>query len=86
MAELLEARADTNIRDKNWQTPFMQAITVGNAEIMELLLHAGCNVSVTDKNFNTPLHLACQDGQEAIAGLLLEARVPTDIKGRWPRC
>ena len=81
VTELLDSGADPDIRDKNWQTPFMLALSLAQRETVELLLHARCNVAVTDKNFNTALHIASKDGLSEIVGLLIDAGICVDIKG-----
>ena len=79
--ELLDAGVDPNIRDRNWQTPFMLALNLGRRDILELLLHAGCNVTNTDSSHNTALHLASRDGQTDLIGLLVDAGTGVDVKG-----
>ncbi len=81
VTELLDAGTETNIRDKNWYTPFMLALIHSRRDIMELLLHAGSRVDVTDSNFNTALHLAARDGQTDLITLLIDAGIHVDIKG-----
>lgn len=78
---LLEASADPNIRDKNWQTPFMLALSVGRRDILEVLLQFGCSVKNTDFFHNTPLHLASRDGQTDLITLIVEGGVSVNVKG-----
>ena len=86
VTELLDAGADTNIKDKNWATPFMMALSSGRRGILELLLHSGCNLNITDRSYNTALHLAAADGQKDLIPLLVEAGVSVDIKGAGGLC
>ena len=79
--ELLDCGSDPNIKDRNWQTPFMLALSLGRRDILELLLHAGCHVTTTDSSHNTALHLASRDGQTDLIGLLVEAGIGVNIKG-----
>ena len=81
VTELLDAGADPNIKDKNWTTPFLLALSVGGCkEIVELLLHAGCDVRVTDRSFNTAMHLAAGEGKTDLLPALVDAGINVDIK------
>lgn len=79
--KLLHLNADPNVRDKDWQTPFLLALNMDRPDILEHLLKARCNISVTDRSFNTALHIASSNGQAKIVPLLIRRGLAVDLKG-----
>ena len=69
---LLSNKADTNARDKTWQTPLHIAAAFNSYECVELLLQVSTNVNVSDRTGQTPLHLACFYGHDQVAQLLIK--------------
>ena len=79
--KLLGLNADPNVRDREWQTPFLLALNMNRKDILECLMRAGCDITVTDRSFNTALHLASINGHPNMIQLLLDKRLPIDLKG-----
>ena len=67
---LLGAGAKCTIDPTSGQTPIHLAISRGQLEIMEILLHHS-NLSVGDSTGATPLHLAAEYGHDTMVDLLL---------------
>eukprot|EP00966_Prymnesium_polylepis_P328287 7384099-Prymnesium_polylepis.1 len=54
---LLEAKADTDVRRTNGQTPMMEAALHGHCECTRLLLAAGSHTEARDPNFGNVLDM-----------------------------
>ncbi len=79
--KLLEGGALTNIRDNNWETPFLVALRQKQVPVAEALISHGCDVSVTDKAFNSGLHIAAREGLTQVVPHLLQRGVDGNLKG-----
>ncbi|KAK2145729.1 hypothetical protein LSH36_660g00010 [Paralvinella palmiformis] len=77
---VLRMGAEPNIRDKQWETPFVSALLAKRLDIVELLMKYNCDVTVTDKHFNTGLHLAAREGLPDLVPMFLEAGLDCNLK------
>ncbi len=78
---LLEAKnATTNPTDSNGLTPLHKSATVGNKEMVQLLLDKGAELHAKDPNGNTALHLAAYFGKEDAVKILLERKAAVDAR------
>jgi hypothetical protein len=78
--ELLDKRAEINIRDNDGWTPLMYASKNNDLEIIKLLLEKGANVNLTDKYGQTALILASANGHKEAVELLLEKGADVNIQ------
>ena len=70
---LLEARADTELRDRDYRTPVSYSASNGHEGAMKLLLEKGrVDIDSGDRWGRTPLAWAAMNEHEAIVKLLLE--------------
>lgn len=69
---LLNASADVNVKDKNWNTPLHIAVESQSTNIVKLLLDAGADVDAENLN-GTPLHTSVNCGNSNMISLLLNA-------------
>jgi ankyrin repeat protein len=69
---LLQFRADPNQRGINDYTPLHMAVTEGNLEAVEVLLHHGADKTLRTRidEYETPLEMAEKAGLHAIAAML----------------
>ncbi|EIM21557.1 ankyrin, partial [Wallemia mellicola CBS 633.66] len=72
--------ADVNVKDRANQHPLHRAATIGNNNLVKLLINpddgkerAKTRLNTSDRIGNTPLHLAIESGHAATAVLLIEA-------------
>ena len=82
VVELLidEYEAEIEMKDKNGQTPLIQAIAWGHESVVRMLLEKGANIETTDEDGRTPLIKAAFHGHEAIVRLLLEKGAKIEAK------
>jgi ankyrin repeat protein len=71
----IEARHPTNGR-----TAAMIAASLGDTEILEILLKSGASVVSADDTLRTALHYAASEGMSDCVNLLLSYEAPTDCK------
>ncbi|KAH0538358.1 hypothetical protein FGG08_005053 [Glutinoglossum americanum] len=93
---LVKAKADVNVKDKNFgRTPLSWAAYEGHEAVVKLLIKAKSDVNVKDNDDpmpmndgRTPLSWAAQKGHEAVVKLLIEAEADVngkdDTQGRTP--
>ena len=77
---LLNAGADVNRRDVQWETAFSVAVRLGRRDAMRQLVAAGCDVTVTDSMFGTALHTAAREGLVDVVPLLIDAGLDVNLK------
>lgn len=71
IAELLDAGADCNVRDKKGQTPLMVAADNISYGAALYLLSRGADPNLSDRDGNTALHLACAGADLSMICLLV---------------
>eukprot|EP00434_Breviolum_minutum_P032768 symbB.v1.2.028979.t1/scaffold2981.1/size65978/4 len=69
--ELINAKADLNLKDKNGDTALMWAAKKGHREIVKELISAKADLNLKDKDGNTALILAAKKGHTGIVRELL---------------
>ena len=79
--KIIHMNAIIDIKDKNWDTPFMLALKAGSDDIIHCLMKAGCNVTIPDRSFNTALHVASKDGRTSLILPFIKAGLDINIKG-----
>jgi len=79
---LLKAGADPNLKASSTYTsaPLLKAASLGQSEMVSILLAAGADVNVTNTVGQTALHLA---DNAQIARLLIAAGADTTIRAEW---
>lgn len=77
---LLEAGANTEMKDSQGQTPVWWAIRFEQQGISQLLLDKGANIEAKDNEGRTLLYWAAQFGHQAIVQLLLEKGVNIEAR------
>ena len=82
---LLEAGADTNVRDREARTPLILAARNGHVEIARLLLDAGADKNLQSFLGETALGVAARNGCFEIAQMLLDAGADPDLQTRFAR-
>ena len=91
---LIDAKADVNIKDKNYWTPLHYVAQYNSAEVAPLLVAAGANTNAhTELDFtqnnidnilrgcsDVPLHRAAQYDSEEVAQILIDSGADVTIK------
>lgn len=77
---LLGAGAAVNARDFDGKTALINASSIVNAHIMQMLIDGGADVNVQTNNGWTPLMLAAQSGQANTVRVLLDAGANVFVK------
>jgi ankyrin repeat protein len=87
IAELAEAGANLDVRDRKGNTPLLLAVRNGHADAVRLLAVLGAKLEVADREGRTPLYHAICCGGEKIRDILLEFGAPAGCAGssneRW---
>lgn len=78
---LLENGASANIKGKDNTTPLHVAATIGNAEIVQILLEENAVIDTDIHGYN-PLHIACSKGHVGLVVLILNHLNPDSILNR----
>lgn len=86
--ELIKAKVNVNIKDKNSIAPLITAATFGYTEIVKLLIDAKADVNVKDNDNNTALIIAAgadnnNQGRNDIVKLLLDAKAKVNEKNNY---
>ncbi len=76
----LEAKVDTEIRNKRGWTPLIAAGFYGHDGILNLLLHRKCDVNAQDMDGNTALHWAAFNGHMPSTTRLIEHHAKIDMQ------
>ena len=71
--DLLDGRADINIRSKDGQTPLMGAAVNGNTRIVNILLSRGADMNVKDSHEFTALMYADSASKSEVRAVLVKA-------------
>jgi ankyrin repeat protein len=69
--QLIDSRADTNLKNSSGKTPLHVAVEQEDIGIIKYLLDAGANKHIADNSGNTPIHLALQKANRPSFGQLL---------------
>lgn len=69
--------------DNNQRTPLMEAASVGNAQLVSLLLEAGAEINHKDKNGDTALIIAARADNLAVFKILHEYGAREDIANNY---
>lgn len=77
--ELINAGADTSIRDKDAWQPLHYACDDGHLDVAKLLIGNGADLNAQDQWNETPLHKACRNEQADLVELLLKKGAKTNI-------
>lgn len=80
---LLEAGADVNTRQGNFQTPLHRACAEGHLQVVRLLLDNWANPFVRDGANFTPLHWAAGRGHPPVVKALLANGADVHTQGYW---
>lgn len=76
---LLQEGAETNILDRNNETPLFCASREGNLSVVAALIDAGANLDLSSSREGSPLHIAIKNGHIDVAHTLLENGASIDI-------
>ena len=68
--ELISAKADVNVKDKEGNTPLISAAKEGHTEVAKELIGAKADVNARDKDGTTPLIWAAKRGHMEIANMI----------------
>ena len=68
---MLDASADTDVRDSMRRTPLHYAARDGRQEVALLLINAGANINAVDQENSTALHFAVKNGHAPIVQSLV---------------
>jgi uncharacterized protein len=81
--ELLQHRANPNVRNKLGASPLAEAANLANAELVSLLLKAKADPNGSNEDGQTPLMLAARTGSLEVAKLLVAAGANVNARERW---
>ena len=79
-SQLIDSRADLEIRTNKQSTPLDICAQGGSAEVARLLLERGARVNARIHS-NTALHTACEYGYEDVAHVLIEYGADIEVRG-----
>ena len=74
--ELIAARFDVDLQDKNGTTPLYAAAAEGHAAVTKQLIEARCNID------NIAIYIAAEKGHAAVTKQLIEARCNVDLQDK----
>ena len=77
---LIEAGADVNKQDKDWETALYRAAVNGHNDIAKILIEAGADVNIQDKDGQTALSRAAWNGHVDIEKILIEADADVNMR------
>lgn len=83
--QLLAAKADPNVMDSGGNTPLIEAIRSGDAELVDMLIAAGADVNARNGLGAAPLSFAAQFGLHEIATQLISARADLSVRDQEGR-
>lgn len=87
IAELIKAKADLNIQDRDGFTALHAAIIVGNLKICEYLVRHGADINLTDSELHSVVHWSVVCGHDNLLSFLLKNNAEieiADIHGAYP--
>jgi ankyrin repeat protein len=82
---LLERGADINVRNKDGNTPLLQALNrpdLDRLEVVQALLDGGADTNIQDNNRMSPLHFAASDGDLEFVQVLLERGADINVRNK----
>jgi len=79
---LLQLKADPNTKDKDGDTPLIEASIHGQVDTSRLLLQFKADPNTKDKDGDTPLHLASSAGKVDTVRLLLQSNADPNDKSK----
>jgi hypothetical protein len=82
---LLEAKADTEAKDKDGQTPLFWAVRERHEAMVKQLLEGKANIEAKEEFGRTPLIWAASEGHEAMVKQLLEGKANIEAKEEFGR-
>jgi len=77
---LLDAKADTNVKDRWGKTPLHYAVQNSKKDIVQLLLNNKCDPKVQDENGITALIYAIQNGSNEVVAAYINAKYDINQK------
>ena len=80
--DLIEAKADVNLHNKDGYTSIIFAAQDGNIDIVQCLIKSNANVNAPNKNGDTPLIVAAFNGHTNIVKTLIEADANIDVQNK----
>lgn len=83
IAELLVSRGcPLEIRNKDFCTPLLVAVSSGNVEVAVVLIINGASLGASDRNGDTVLHLAAANGDLEFCRLAVREGAPVNARNR----
>ena len=80
VAQLVDAKASTEVKDVNGDTPLLIACKENNTQIVAKLVDAKASTEVKDANGDTPLLIACKANNPECVAKLVDAKASTEVK------
>lgn len=74
-----EYNVPLNVADESGWTPLIISSSIGNNDLVKLLLERGCDPNAVTENGTTALHYACSKNHVETARLLLQHKADTSI-------
>lgn len=78
--QLIDAGAEIDVRDNDWQTPLHAAAINDYSDVVQLLIDAGADIDAADDSEDTVLHHAVYSGKPSTVALLIKSGVRLNCK------